>query len=486
MEGGSSKTRKPHALVIPFPTQGHINPFLKLAKILHARGFHITFVNTEFNHKRLLKSKGSDAFNGFTDFCFETIPDGLPLTTMDATQNIPALCESTDKHCLGPFFHLVEKMLHDDDVPPVSCIVSDGIMSFTIRASQHFGIPNVAFWTHSACAFMSFRECKNLKEKGIIPLKDASYLTNGYLDTKIDWIPGMKDVKLRDLPGIYRTTDPNDFLLDFVPQQIEAASKASALMLPTFDALEPQVLNALSSMYPQLYTIGPLDLLLHNQTPNSSENNCESIKCNLWKEESDCLKWLDSKQPSSVLYVNFGSVIVMRPEQVIELAWGLANSKQSFIWVIRGDLVANGKAILPQEITEEIKERSLILGWCPQEEVLKHPAIGGFLTHCGWNSTIESISNGVPMICCPFFNDQMLHRRFVSREWGCGMEMESEELKRDEVERLVRELMEGEKGVKLRDQARKWKKMAQEATQAGGSSSLNMDKLVNEVLLSKS
>ena len=114
----------------------------------------------------------------------------------------------------------------------------------------------------------------------------------------------------------------------------------------------------------------------------------------------------------------------MRPEQVIELAWGLANSKQNFMWVIRGDLVINGgnlNTILPKEITEEIKERSLILGWCPQEEVLKHPAIGGFLSHCGWNSTIESISNGVPMICCPFFNDQMLHRRFVSREWGCGL-----------------------------------------------------------------
>ncbi|KAK4254308.1 hypothetical protein QN277_009710 [Acacia crassicarpa] len=245
-------------------------------------------------------------------------------------------------------------------------------------------------------------------------------------------------------------------------------------------------------MYPKLYTIGPLDLLLQNQTSNSSvkkNNNCEALKCNLWKEESECLKWLDSKQPNSVLYVNFGSVIVMRPEQLIELAWGLANSKQNFMWVIRGDLVINRgniNTILPKEITEEIKERSLILGWCPQEEVLKHPAVGGFLSHCGWNSTIESISNGVPMICCPFFNDQMLHRRFVSREWGCGLAMESEDVKRDEVERLVRELMEGEEGVKVRGQARKWKKMAQEATRAGGSSILNLDKLVNEVLLSES
>ena len=125
---------------------------------------------------------------------------------------------------------------------------------------------------------------------------DSSYVTN-------NWIPGIDDLKLNDLPGIYRTTYPNDFLLDYVPKQIEAASKASAIILPTFNALEPQVLNSLSSTYPKLYTIGPIDSLLNNQPPNSSENKnniCEFIKCNLWKEESECLKWLDTKKANSV------------------------------------------------------------------------------------------------------------------------------------------------------------------------------------------
>lgn len=312
---------------------------------------------------------------------------------------------------------------------------------------------------------------------------DESYLTNGYLDTIIDWIPGMKNISLRDLPGIYRTTDPKDALLDFVAQQIEAASKASAVILPTFDALEPQVLNPLSSMYPKLFTIGPLDLLLENQTATQSKNDSESIKCNLWKEESECLKWLDSKEPSSVLYVNFGSVIMMKPQELIELACGIANSKQNFLWVIRGDLVIGGEAILPREFYEETETRGMILGWCPQEEVLKHKSVGGFLSHCGWNSTFESISNGVPLICCPFFNDQILHRKYVCTEWGLGMEMDSENVRRDEVEKLVREMIIGEKGMKLREKARLWKKMAKEATQAGESSFLNMEKLVNEVLL---
>lgn len=292
----------------------------------------------------------------------------------------------------------------------------------------------------------------------------------------------MKNIALRYLPGIYRTTDPNDIILDFVAEQIENAPKASAIILPTFDALEPDVLNALSTMFPKLYTIGPLELLL-DQT---SENKFESIKCNLWKEESECLKWLDPKEPNSVLYVNFGSVIVMRPQQLVELAWGLANSKKNFLWVIRPDLVEGEASMVPPEIVAETKGRGLIVGWCPQEQVLKHPAVAGFLSHCGWNSTLESISNGVPLICCPFFNDQILNCRYICAEWGFGMEMDSDNVKRNEVEKLVRELIQGEKGKEMKKKAVEWKKMAEEATNTSGSSFLNLEKLVNEELLSKS
>ncbi|XP_061371898.1 7-deoxyloganetin glucosyltransferase-like [Gastrolobium bilobum] len=476
--------KKPHALLIPFPIQGHINPFLKLAKLLHSKGFHITFVNSEFNHKRLLRSRGPNALNGLPDFHFETIPDGLPPTNIDATQSIPDLCDSTRNNSFVPFINLISK-LNDTkashDAPPVTCIISDGIMSFTIKASQQFGLPNILFWTHSACGFMSFKECKNLMERGLTPLKDANYLTNGHLDTIIDWIPGMKNITLRDLPGIYRTTDPNDILLDFVVEQVEAASKASAIILPTFDALEPDVLNALSTMFPKLYSVGPLELLL-DQT---SESRFESIKCNLWKEESECLKWLDSQEPNSVLYVNFGSVIVMSPQQLVEFAWGLANSKKNFLWVIRPDLVKGEASIVPPEIVAEIKDKGLMVGWCPQEEVLKHPSVAGFLTHCGWNSTLESICNGVPLICCPFFNDQILNCRYICGEWAFGMEMNGDNVKRDEVEKLVRELIRGEKGKEMKKKAIEWKKLAEEATNTNGSSFLNLEKLVNEVLLFK-
>ncbi|KAL7245635.1 hypothetical protein ACSBR2_000879 [Camellia fascicularis] len=167
------KLEKPHAVCIPYPAQGHINPMLKLSKLLHQRGFHITFVNTEFNHKRLLKSRGPDSLNGLSSFRFKTIPDGLPESDADATQDIPSLCESTRKHCLAPFKDLLSKLndTASSNVPPVTCIASDGAMSFTVDAAEELGIPEVLFWTTSACGFMGYEQYRNLIDKSYIPLK---------------------------------------------------------------------------------------------------------------------------------------------------------------------------------------------------------------------------------------------------------------------------------------------------------------------------
>ncbi|KAJ0085673.1 hypothetical protein Patl1_08550 [Pistacia atlantica] len=478
--GSLATIEKPHAVCIPYPAQGHINPMLKLAKILHHKGFHLTFVNTEFNHQRLLKSRGPDSLTGLPSFRFETIPDGLPPTDVDATQDIPSLCNSTSKYCLPHFKNLLGR-LNDpsSDVPPVSCIVSDGVMSFTLDAAEELGIPEVLFWTTSACGFMAYVHYRQLIEKGYTPLKDESYLTNGYLETVIDWIPGMKDIRLRDIPTFIRTTDLHTIMIDFVLSETERAKRASAIILNTFHDLEKDVLDAFASILPPVYSIGPLHLLI-NQIP---DNDTKQIGSNLWKEETECIEWLDSKEPNSVVYVNFGSIAVMTAHQLIEFAWGLANSKQTFLWVIRPDLVAGDTAILPPEFLTEIKERSILANWCPQEQVLSHPSVGGFLTHSGWNSTLESIGGGVPMVCWPFFAEQQTNCRYSCKEWGIGMEIDND-VKRDEVEILVRELMEGEKGKEMKTKAIEWKKMAKHAiTAPSGSSYRNLEEVINKVLL---
>ena len=168
---GSIGTQKPHAVLVPFPAQGHVTPLMRLAKLLHSRGFHITFVNTEFNHRRLIRSKGPESVKGFADFRFETIPDGLPPSDKDATQDVPKLCDSTRKTCLVPFKELLAKLNSSSDVPPVSCVVSDGVMSFAIKAAEDMGIPEVQFWTASACSFIGYLHYRELIKRGIVPFK---------------------------------------------------------------------------------------------------------------------------------------------------------------------------------------------------------------------------------------------------------------------------------------------------------------------------
>ncbi|KAL3635319.1 hypothetical protein CASFOL_019866 [Castilleja foliolosa] len=321
---------KPHAVCIPYPAQGHVNPMLKLAKLLHHRGFHITFVNTEYNSRRLLKSRGPSALDGLPDFRFATIPDGLPPSDADATQDIPSLCVSTTTTCLEPFCELLSE-LNSSGGPPVSCIVSDGVMSFTLKAAERFGLQEVLLWTTSACGLLGYTQYRRLVEKGYTPLQDMSQATNGYLETIIDHTPGMKDIKLRDFPSFIRTTDPKDIMLNFLIQETDAIPTAKALILNTFDALEHDVLAALSAMFPRVYPIGPLHLLTKNHT---LDPKLDSIKSSLWKEDSNTLVWLDKHDPNSVIYVNFGSITVVTAQQLTEFAWGLAKTEKPFLWII--------------------------------------------------------------------------------------------------------------------------------------------------------
>ncbi|KMZ71734.1 Flavonoid glucosyltransferase, family GT1 [Zostera marina] len=486
----SKQTTKPqHVVCIPFPAQGHINPMFKLAKILHAKGFHITFVNTEYNHQRLLKFRGPHSLDGLSDFRYETFPDGLPLSNIDGTQDIPSLCKSTSENGTLPIRNLIKKLNNStvsSCVPPVTCIISDGCMSFTLDVAKEMDIPEFLFWTPSACGFMCYLHYKDLVEKGLVPLKDDNYLVNGYLETTLNWIDGISNIRLMDMPSFVRTTDINDVMLNFGMRESNRASCGTSIILNTFYTLEHSVLKAMTSILPPIYDIGPLNLLYKEmvvQGDEKSGSGCHSIgsNLNLWKEDSKCLEWLNTKSLGSIVYVNFGSITVMTNQQMVEFAWGLCNSNKEFLWIIRPDLVRGDTAILPEEFLEKTKDRSFLTSWCPQDDVLGHPAIGGFLTHCGWNSTLESICNGVPMLCWPFFAEQQTNCRYSCMEWGIGLEINND-VKREDVTILIMELMDGEKGREMRKNIQEWKMKAIAATQKGGTSFIKMEKLVNEVL----
>ena len=288
----------------------------------------------------------------------------------------------------------------------------------------------------------------------------------------------MKNIRLKDFPSFVRTTDVKDIVFNFMLREADRAPKALAIILNTFDPFEQDVLDALSSMLPRIYTIGPL-LLLADQI---EDDYLKSLGSNLWKEETGCVEWLDSKEPNSVVYVNFGSITIMTPQQLIEFAWGLANSEKPFLWIMRPDLVEGDSAIVPPEFLIKTKDRGMLASWCPQEQILKHPSIGGFLTHSGWNSTLESVCNGVPMISWPFFAEQQTNCRYSCIEWGIAMEIDNN-VQRDEVGKLVRELVDGEKGKEMKKKVIEWKIKAEEATKPGRSSYQNLEKLIAQLLL---
>lgn len=173
-------SRVPHVVCVPLPAQGHINPMLKLAKLLHHSGFFITFVHTQFNFDRLLESSGQNSLKGLPDFRFETISDGLPPENQRGIMDLPDLCLAMPIGGLISFRNLIAKLVssENEDVPPVTCIVSDGVMNFTLKVAQEFNIPEFMLYTPSGCGMLGYLNFDELQKRGYFPLKGTIYLNN--------------------------------------------------------------------------------------------------------------------------------------------------------------------------------------------------------------------------------------------------------------------------------------------------------------------
>ncbi|KAF0902711.1 hypothetical protein E2562_019062 [Oryza meyeriana var. granulata] len=487
--GAMGERRRAHAMLFPFPCSGHINPTLKLAELLHSRGVHVTFVNTEHNHERLLRrgAASGGALRGREGFRFEAVPDGLSEEERAAPDSTVKLYLSLRRSCGKPLEELARRVASrgddDDGVPPVTCVVLSGLVSFALAVAEELGVPAFVLWGTSACGFACTLRLRQLRQRGYTPLKDESYLTNGYLDTPIDWIAGMPTVRLGDISSFVRTLDPTSFALRVEEDEANSCTRAQGLILNTFDDLESDVLDALKDEFPRVYTIGPLVAAMHGRVNRANGLGGAAAGLSLWEEDFACMAWLDAQPAGSVLYVSFGSLTVMSPDALAELAWGLADSRRPFLWVVRPGLVAGGANALPDGFVAETKDRCFIAEWCAQEQVLRHRAVGGFLTHSGWNSTTESICAGVPMICWPGFADQYINSRYVRDEWGIGLRLD-EELRREQVAAHVEELMGGgDRGEEMRRNAAKWKAVAEAAAAKGGSSYDSLDKLVEQLRL---
>lgn len=256
---------------------------------------------------------------------------------------------------------------------------------------------------------------------------------------------------------------------NYLFKAFEEVKKADFILHNTVEELEFETLSALSKYQPT-YAVGPIDF---SRTSSAAVSKSLHV-------EVDITKWLGSKPAGSVLYVSFGSVIQTSKHVIGEIAHGLGLSEVNFIWVVRAHLTASGDAdVLPAGFVEEVGDRGLIVPWCDQISVLSNAAVGGFLTHCGWNSVVESMWCGVPMICFPVTYDQPTNRKLVVDDWGIGVELgDAAAVGREGVAEKIRVLMSGGDSERLRREAGKVKQMVRDAVGTDGSSIRNFDQFV--------
>jgi len=300
-------------------------------------------------------------------------------------------------------------------------------------------------------------------------------------------IPGCKPVRPEDV--VDPMLDRNDQQYrEYVRMGIEY-SLFDGILLNTWEDLDPTSLQALrdekallSVVKVPVYPIGPLTKSVE---PAGSK--------------SELIKWLDEQPTESVIYVSFGSGGTLSAEQMTELAWGLELSQQRFIWVAHppingaadGTFFTSGKGSdgTPEYLPYGFLTRTRNVGrvvttWTPQVEILNHQSLGGFLTHCGWNSTLESIKSGVPMIAWPLYAEQRLNATMLAEELGVALRPAvlpaKKVVKRDEVEKLVRGLMEGKEGKVVRDRVKELMLGGEKALSKEGSSYKSMCQVINE------
>ncbi|XP_019152334.1 PREDICTED: 7-deoxyloganetic acid glucosyltransferase-like [Ipomoea nil] len=458
-----------HILIFPLPAQSHLNSMLKLAHLLDLANFHITFFVPSNIHARLLALTDVDSGRFTTRFRLQSFPPGIYDGALNSKEVFVELCDSLRR--IGKPFLKQYIAQNRDSGLPFTCFISDLLVSIALDVSEEcFNLPVYYFRPISACAFWTYFSLPDLFEAGELPIKG-----NGIDSSPITKVKGMEDfLRVRDLSPFCRDED----LAVLYYTEARLAVQARGLILNTFEDLEGPILSQIRTKYPNVYTIGPLHAHLKATLASKSTHSNS-----LLQEDETCMAWLDSQEPKSVIYVSFGSISVITRQQLMEFWYGLVNSGKKFLWVMRSDLVAgkdDEESPIPSELEEGTKANGYIVGWAPQEAVLDHPAVGGFLTHSGWNSTLESIVAGVPMICWPLFADQQTNSRFVGEVWKLGLDMK-DVCDRSSVEKLIRELMEKRKGEFL-ERAENMAKLGKQAISEGGSSYCNFDCLIQDII----
>ncbi|XP_057442278.1 UDP-glycosyltransferase 71K2-like [Lotus japonicus] len=325
-----------------------------------------------------------------------------------------------------------------------------------------------------------------------------SYL---FLTSNVGFLGLMFSIQKRQIEDVFSNSDPELLIPGFsnlVPPRVlpnacfnqdggyVAYHKLAArfrdtkgIIVNAFSELEQDAIDALSDDHsPPIYAIGPLLNLKGHPSPNLDQAKHDLI-----------LNWLDEQPDSSVVFLGFGSRGTFDPSQTREIALGLQRSGVRFLWALRSPPTTdNEEKNLPEGFLELAEGRGMLCEWAPQVEVLAHKAIGGFLSHCGWNSILESFWFGVPILTWPIYAEQQLNAFMMVKEWGLAVELRVDYRKgsalvvAEEIEKGLKHLMDKDNMVHKKVQEMKEK--ARKAVLSGGSSFISVRKLIDDMISS--
>ncbi|KAL8118956.1 hydroquinone glucosyltransferase-like [Apium graveolens] len=456
-----------HIAIFPTPGMGHLIPLVQFAKRLTSlHKFTATFIIPTDGPLSKAQKTFLDTLSDGLDYVvlspvnLDDLPNDAMIETrfsIQISRSLPALRDTFK------LLHATKKL--------VSFVV-DLFGTDALDVAIEFKVSPYIFFPSTAMGLSLFLHLNKLDETTSSEYRD--------LPDPVQ-IPGCVPVHGRDLldPVQDRKNDAYKWLLHHTKRY----SLAEGIMVNSFMDLERGAIKALQELSsPPVYAVGPLIQRDHSSTS---------------ADGLDCLRWLDDQPSGSVLFISFGSGGTLTSNQITELALGLEMSEQRFLWVIRSpnDKISNAAFFesysqknptdyLPQGFIERTKAHGLVVpDWAPQAQILSHGSTGGFMTHCGWNSILETAVNGVPVIAWPLYAEQKMNAIMLSEDLKVALRPHVGEnglVGRVEIAKVVKGLMEGEEGKGLRTRTRDLKDAAAKVLSEDGSSTKAMAQVASK------
>ncbi|XP_006345045.1 UDP-glycosyltransferase 90A1-like [Solanum tuberosum] len=457
----------PHFIIFPFMSHGHTIPLLHLATLLRHRFITVTIFTTPVNATSI------------RDFLQDASISVIELPFPKDVHDIPPNVENTEKLPSMSYFYpfaratklmqpLFEQALSALQHPP-TCVISDAFLGWTQESAQKFGIPRYFFFGMSVFATTMYQLIGIER-----PHAETISLDESFTFSSFPWFKFTRN----DFEPPFGDLEPKGLAVDFMMEQAISFSKSSGMISNSFYKLEPRFADYFNKhLGPKSWCVGPLCLAKRAMIATLSQT------VETW------MQWLNNKltEKQPVMYVAFGTQAEVSAEQIQEIAKGLESSNTCFIWVTRQNVLED-----LQGFENRVKNRALIVKeWVDQNQVLNHKSIKGFLSHCGWNSVLESICAKVPILALPFMAEQHLNARMVTEEIGVGLRIMPRNgsvrgfVEAEEVEKMVRELMEGEKGEMVRKKVKELGENAEEAMKEGGSTWSTLGLLIDDACARK-